>query len=318
MNFWRNLKKPFFVLAPMDEVTDTVCRQILADLSKPDVFFTEFVNVEGLTSKGFEPLSKKLQFSEKERPIVAQIWGKNPENYFAVAQMVKKMGFDGIDINMGCPDRQVVKNGCCSALIENPELAGEIIKATIKGADGLPVSVKTRLGLTKLKTEEWFSFLLKFDLSAITVHGRLAKDMSKYPADWQEISKVVNLRDEINPDILIVGNGDIANYEDGLNKAFQYGVDGLMIGRGIFQDLWAFTLKSKKPDLNKSEMLKLLVRNAELFNQTWGEKKHFLTLRKFFKVYLHQFSKSDELRLSVMGCKDLNELKAIVADYQRM
>src|SRR3989344_5899284 len=233
-NIWQSLTKPFFVLAPMDDVTDTVFRQVVAVVSKPNLFFTEFTNVDGLQSVGREKVLTRLQHQKTERPLIAQIWGLNPENFCKSAQDISKMDFDGIDLNMGCPEHGTVKKGACSALINNPELAAQIIAATKKGAGDLPVSVKTRIGFSEIQTEEWCGFLLKQDIAVLTVHGRTVKEMSKVPAHWDEIGKVVKLRDKMGLKTLIIGNGDVENREDGLKKVQEYGVDGIMIGRGIF------------------------------------------------------------------------------------
>jgi tRNA-dihydrouridine synthase len=210
------LPKPFFVLAPMDDVTDTVFRQIVADCAPPDLFFTEFVNVDGLQSPGRKALLKKLQFTPKEQPLIAQIWGKNPENYFKTAQELIDMGFAGIDINMGCPIKDIVNNGCCCALINNRPLAVEIIKATQAGANGkLPVSVKTRLGFNEIDLS-WHKLLLEQGLDYLTIHGRTRRQMSKDENNWQAIEDIRKLRDKIAPATLIIGNGDVASRR-GLN-----------------------------------------------------------------------------------------------------
>jgi tRNA-dihydrouridine synthase len=198
-NFWQNLKKPFFILAPMEDVTDTVFRKLVkkANNSNPQVLFTEFTNCDGICSVGQSRVIHRLKYdSETERPIVAQIWGKTPQNYFQTAKLCLDLGFDGIDINMGCPEKSVVKQGCCSALINNSSLAKEIIEATQAGSEGkIPISVKTRLGFKTLQTESWFGFLLQLKLQAITVHGRTVAG-SELPANWQEIGKVVELRND--------------------------------------------------------------------------------------------------------------------------
>ena len=208
-SFWNNLPRPFTVLAPMEDVTDTVFRRIVARNGKPDVFFTEFVNVDGMCSPGREAVVHRLKHTEEERPLVAQVWGLKPENFARAAADIRSMGFDGIDINMGCPVRKIVKTGACSALIDNPPLAGEIIIATMEGAGATPVSIKTRMGFTKRRTEEWSSFLLDLKPAVLTMHARIAKDMSDVPADWQEIGKVVRIRDSMGSNTLIVGNGDV-------------------------------------------------------------------------------------------------------------
>lgn len=315
-NFWQKLTKPFFVLAPMDEVTDVVFREIVAKTAKPDVFFTEFTNVDGLMSHGKAKLMPRFDYTEEQRYIVAQIWGKTPENYEKIARMLVKMGFDGIDINMGCPDRKITKNGCCAAFINNPTLASQVIKATKKGAAGkIPVSVKTRIGFSKVQTDEWIEFLLKQDIPVLTVHGRLAKDMSKYPADWSEIKKAVEIRNKLGVDTLIVGNGDVLNREDGLKKAQESGVDGLMIGRGIFKDIQTFADKSKVKTLTLDQSLKLLLDHMRLFDKTWGKTKNFNIMKKFFKVYVQNFERASDLRAKLMEAKSPQEVEIIIKNY---
>lgn len=316
-NFWLDLPKPFLVLAPMDDVTDTVFRQIVAKTARPDVFFTEFTNVEGLNSPGREAMLKRLKFTETERPIVAQIWGLQPNNFYKSAQLINKLGFDGIDINMGCPDHTVTKNGCCSAQIENPKLAKEIIRAVQKGSGDLPVSVKTRLGFKDLKTEEWIGYLLDLGLEALTIHGRIAREMSKYPANWKEIGKVVKLRNQKGVKTLIIGNGDVKNYQEAMEKCQEYGVDGIMIGRGIFHDPWAFN-HSQEDHHSKEERLKLLLGHTQLFVSTWGKTENFSILKKFFKIYVNGFEGASDLRTELMGTNSLEEVEKILAEQLKM
>ena len=199
MNFWTKIKKPVMILAPMDGVTDTVFRQIVCKVGRPDVLFTEFVPVDAIVSPAQQKvIENSLRFDESERPIVAQIWGIDPEKFFESAKILAKLGFDGIDINMGCPTHDVIKKGACSALIKNPKLAKDIIMATIKGANGLPVSIKTRIGFDKLETENWVKSLLETPISALILHLRTAREMSKVPAHWEEIEKAVKIRNELN------------------------------------------------------------------------------------------------------------------------
>lgn len=312
-NIWKSLKKPVFVLAPMDDVTDTVFRRIIGDLAAPDLYFTEFTSVDGLVSElGFKAVSRRLQFTEKERPIIAQIWGNDPGKFYEAAKIVKKMGFDGIDINMGCPEKSVVQRGMCSALINNPELAGKIIEAVKKGS-GLPVSVKTRIGFREIQTEEWLSFLLKQDLDALIIHGRTVKEMSKVPAHWDEIGKAVELRNKISPKTLIIGNGDIGSYEDGLEKIKQYGVDGVMIATGIFKNLWIFEKTGKIHNLTLEERLNQLLKHTRLFTEVWGETKSFAILKKFFKCYLSDFDGASEIRAKFMETKNLRNVEELVS-----
>ena len=306
-NFWKQLSKPILVLAPMEDVTDTVFRQMVASCAPPDVFFTEFVSVEGFTSVGRKRVEQSLLYTKKERPIVAQIWGLDPKKYYTVAQELVERGFDGVDINMGCPIRKVVKKGACAALIKNPSLAQEIIAATKEGAGELPVSVKTRIGYNSIATEDWIGFLLKQHLDTLIIHGRTAKEMSAIPANWDEIGRAVKMRDELKVQTLIIGNGDVKNREEGLVKVKQYGVDGVMIGRGIFQNLWAFDPVRDVRDA--SHMLDLMLKHCELFCDTWGERKSFLTLRKFFKIYISGFEGASQWRDRFMKTKSIGEVE---------
>src|SRR5258708_5966429 len=186
-NFWNKLPKPFTVLAPMDGVTDVVFRQIITEFGRPDVLFTEFTMTDGLISRGHEKVAERLLLTEKQKPVIAQIWGTKPDHFYQVAKTLQTMGFAGIDINMGCPTRDVVKEGACSGLIRNPQLASEIIHATKEGAGELPVSVKTRIGFEKENIEEWISFLLEHNIAALTVHLRTVRELSKVPAHWEKM-----------------------------------------------------------------------------------------------------------------------------------
>ncbi len=244
-NFWPKLPKPFLVLAPMENVTDYVFREVIAKVAKPDVFFTEFTSADGLFSKGREVVIRKLQYSQLQRPIVAQIWGKEPENFYKASQLVKDLKFDGLDINMGCPDRGIVKNGAGAGLVGNYSLTKEIINAVKKGSGNLAISVKTRLGQENIITERWIEFLLEQDIDALTIHGRTAKQMSKGEASWEAVGKGVKIKNKISPKTILIGNGDIGSYEQAKDKHDTYGVDGIMIGRGIFSNPWIFE-KSQK------------------------------------------------------------------------
>ncbi len=316
MNFWKELKKPFSVLAPMEDVTDIVFRTLIAECGRPDVFFTEFTSAEGMFSRGREMVIKRLKRCENESPIVAQVWGKRPQNYLKAAREIYEMGFDGVDINMGCPVKKIVKGGACSALIDNPTLASEIINATIEGANGkIPVSVKTRLGFSYKKTEEWAEFLFSHNFQALTMHGRVAKDLSKYPANWDEIKKVVEIKNSLNKNIVIIGNGDVERYEEIQEKHEKYGVDGVMIGRGVFKDPFVFNPDKSFDDLTVSEKLKLLLRHVELFNEQWADKKSFLILRRFFKIYINGFENASDLREKVMNSQSIEHVKEIITEF---
>lgn len=299
-NIWKSLVKPFFVLAPMDDVTDVVFRELVTTTAPPDVFFTEFTNVEAICSKGRASQIRRLLYTERQRPIIAQIWGIDPLHYEETAKLVQEMGFDGIDINMGCPERTVVKNGACAAFIKNPKLAKEVIDATRRGAPQLPLSVKTRIGFSTIQTGVWISFLLEQKLDALIVHGRTAKEMSKVPAHWDEIAKVVAMRNTISPETLIIGNGDVKNYAEGLARVEETRVDGIMIGRGIFTNMWAFEKSTLQHTPSIQERIALLVRHVELYEKQWGTTKRFEILKKFFKIYISEFPGASELRVRFM------------------
>jgi len=313
MSVLTDLPRPFLVLAPMDDVTDTVFRRIVADCARPDLFFTEFVNVDGLQSIGRPRLVKRIQFTEIEQPLIAQIWGKEPDNFRKTAAELVGMGFAGIDLNMGCPDKTVVKNGTCSALINNRELALEIIKATQEGAAGhVPVSVKTRLGFNEVDLS-WHEFLLQQNLDMLTIHGRTRKEMSEVPAHWDMIGKVRELRDRIAPRTLIVGNGDVQNRREAKELADKYRLDGVMIGRGVFHDPFAFAEESPWPVYTKERRMALYAKHVGMFAATWtNEDRRIATLNKFCKIYISGFDGAKELREQLMQAKTADELLALL------
>jgi tRNA-dihydrouridine synthase len=323
-----DVSKPFFVLAPMDEVTETVFRQIVLETAAPDLMFTEFVNVDGLMSPGRSRLLKKLRFVEAEKGLVAQLWGLKPENFKTIAGQIadgtiaRELGlpagcnFVGVDLNMGCPAKSEVQNGACSALIktENRELAGQIIDATREGLAGrLPLSVKTRLGFNEIDMT-WFEFLLAKDLDLLTVHGRTRKEMSKVPAHWDLIGEVVKMRDRLAPQTLIAGNGDVMNHRQGEALAKQYGLDGIMIGRGIFQDPFAFAATSPWPEWSRQERIELYRKHVQSFADTWQQgERNIKTLNKFCKIYISDFDGAKELREQLMEADSTQTLLAALA-----
>lgn len=325
MNFLESLPKPFFVLAPLDDVTDTVFRQVVAGCAPPDLYFTEFVNVDGLQSPGRPKLLKKLRFTTGEQPLIAQIWGKSPTNFYKTAQQVadgtftRELGlpegvnFAGVDLNMGCPDKTIVKNGTCSALMNNRELAGEIIAATREGLTGrLPLSVKTRLGFNEIDMT-WLEFLLQQKLNMLTVHGRTRREMSKVPAHWDRIGEARELRDKLSPSTLIVGNGDVRNRQHGLHLAKQYKLDGIMIGRGIFEDPFAFAERSPWADMSAEQRIALYKKHIELFAETWQNRERPIqTLNKFCKIYINGFNGAKELREKLMAVGSTDDLLTLL------
>ncbi|HSX00473.1 MAG TPA: tRNA-dihydrouridine synthase [Patescibacteria group bacterium] len=313
MNILKSLPKPFFVLAPMDDVTDTVFRQIVADCARPDLFFTEFVNVDGLQSVGRERLVKRIEYTPTEQPLIAQIWGKEPANYFKTAQELVAMGFAGIDINMGCPIKAVVNNGCCSALINDRGLAVEVIKATQAGAAGnIPVSVKTRLGWNSVDLS-WHELLLQQELDMLTIHGRTRSEMSAVPVQWNSIAEIRELRDRIAPETLIVGNGDILTRQEGLKLAEQYRLDGVMIGRGVFHDPFIFAEESPWSTYSREQKIELYEKHVQLFARTWiNNERRSVMLNKFCKIYINGFDGAKELRERLMAAQTTDELLKIL------
>jgi tRNA-dihydrouridine synthase len=306
---------PLFILAPMDDVTDTVFRRVVAECAAPDLFFTEFVSVDGLQSPGRPNLMKKLQFTKTEQPLIAQVWGKKPENYYKTAQELVEMGFKGIDINMGCPVKVVVNNGCCSALIDNRPLAVEIIKATQEGAAGrIPVSVKTRLGSREIDYT-WHELLLQQKLNMLTIHGRTRVEMSLPPANWEAIGSIRQLRDSLNLNTLIIGNGDVLSREHGQSLIDQYHLDGAMIGRGIFHDPFVFAKSSPWKKYTPEQRIGLYQHHVELFRETWGDlgARRLPALNKFCKVYIQGFDGAKELREQLMHCRDITALETAIS-----
>ena len=327
INFWKGLHQAVFLLAPMEDVTDTTFREVVLSLSEPDclhVIFTEFTSTDGLChEKGRPNVISRLKVNESERrllkeknvKLVAQIWGSKPENHYRSAKIISEMGFDGIDVNMGCPIKKIVKQGGCSALIGEPELAGEIIQASMEGSE-LPVSVKTRIGINKIITDEWVSHLLEFDLPALTVHGRTQKMQSDGLADWNEIEKAARLRDEMEKDTLIFGNGDVMSLEEGMEKIKRHQLDGVMIGRGIFRSPWFFSTQNNNPSIK--ERLDVLCKHARLFHKTWDKKKNFAIQKRFFKIYVNNFAGAAELRAKLMETSNLDEVEQVIMQYKRI
>lgn len=314
-NFWINLPRPIITLAPMEDVTDTVFRQIVRECGSPQVFFTEFTNSDGMFSKGDHEVSKRLRFDPIEKPIVAQIWGLVPENFYKAAIRLKGMGYDGIDINMGCPEKSVISKGACSALINNHNLAREIIQATKEGAGELPVSVKTRLGFDKIQIEDWLGFLLSCDIAVLTVHARTAREMSKVPAHWDQMSNVVKLRDMMQKNTLIFGNGDIKSLEEAYQKVKQYGIDGVMIGRGIFENPWIFNPAVDITTISPKERMELLVRHVRLYEKIWSNTKPFQVLKKYFKIYIKDFDGASHLRQKLMECNGYEDVYNFITSH---
>ncbi len=315
---------PLFILAPMDDVTDTAFRQIVSSCAKPDLCFSEFVNVDGLMSPGRNRLFSKLEQADSEPPLVAHLWGSKPENFLDIADQVasgalaKEIGnlnnFAGIDLNMGCPARAVIKGGICSALIKNHDLAREIIEATRAGNKGrLPLSVKTRLGFEKIDPD-WIRFLLGFDLDMLSVHLRTVKEMSLVPAHYEELERIVKERDELSPSTLIIANGDVQSRAQGEELIAKYGIDGVMIGRGVFHDPFVFSPKSPWTSTTKEERLKLFLKHLEIYNE-WAKNpdKGVKRLNKYAKIYINGFDGAKELREKLAKANSILQMQEIVS-----
>lgn len=315
-NFWAELPKPFFILAPMEDVTDVVFRHVVKEAGAPDVFFTEFTNSDSFCHPdGIESVRGRLAFTEDEQPMVAHIWGDKPEFFREMSIALADMGFKGIDLNMGCPVPNVAERGKGSGLILRPEVTAELIEAAKAG--GLPVSVKTRLGFTDTaEMEKWISHLLKQDIANLSVHMRTRKEMSKVAAHWELIPRIVELRDEIAPQTLITINGDILDRQMGLELAEKYGVDGLMIGRGIFKSPYAF---EKEPQEHSPKELIGLLRLQLDLQDKYAEQvpRSIVGLHRFFKIYVKGFPGANDLRVSLMNTKSTAEVREILANFER-
>lgn len=296
----------------MDDVTDTVFRQIIDQCASPDLYLTEFMNVDGYCSPGKHKVSKKIKKTDDESPIFAQLWGKNPDNYYKTTKEIVGFGFDGIDINMGCPVKAVVKNGCCGALINHREEAKEIIDATRRGIEdsgiSVPLSVKTRVGWSTVDLS-WIEFLLDQHLDMLTVHLRTVKEQSKVPAHWDLMSDIKKLRDKIAPDTLLIGNGDVESLAQAKELADTYNIDGVMIGRGIFHDPYLFSAEDIWKTKDAKFRINLYRQHIELFENTWaGQYKTTAPLNKFCKIYINGFDGAKELREKLMASNSVPEL----------
>ena len=310
-NFWQDLPKPFFILAPMEDVTDVVFRHVVKKAGAPDVFFTEFTNSDSFCHPdGKESVQGRLVFEEDEQPIVAHIWGDNPEYFRQMSTELKEMGFKGIDINMGCPVPNVATRGKGSGLILRPDVAAELIAAAKEG--GLPVSVKTRIGYhSQDEMIDWLTHILKQDIANLSIHLRTRDEMSKVPAKWELIPEILALRDEIAPNTLITINGDVLDRQMGLELVEKYGVDGVMIGRGIFKNPYAF---EKEPKNHSTEDLLGLLRLQLDLQDEYAKQvpRSIVGLHRFFKIYVKGFPGASDLRVSLMNTKSTDEVRALL------
>ena len=317
--FWKKLPRPFFALAPMADVTDPAFRRIIARAGKPDVMWTEFVSCAGLCSqKGRVVLLHDLAFSEKERPIVAQLFGSDIAQMEESVRLVRSLGFDGVDINMGCPDRAIEKQGAGAALMKNPKLAKALIEAAKRGAGTMPVSVKTRLGYSTNTLKSWLPVLLEAEPSAITIHARTRKELSNVPAQWEALREAVSIArkfDSSKTRPLIIGNGDVRDIEDATHKAEEFGVDGVMLGRAIFGNPWLFAKKASLRNPTVAKRLTMMVSHAKLYERLNKAKKPFAVMKKHFKAYVNGFDGAKELRVILMGTNSSKEVEKEVKRF---
>ncbi|HAR5236035.1 TPA: tRNA-dihydrouridine synthase [Staphylococcus aureus] len=299
----------------MEDVTDIVFRHVVSEAARPDVFFTEFTNTESFCHpEGIHSVRGRLTFSEDEQPMVAHIWGDKPEQFRETSIQLAKMGFKGIDLNMGCPVANVAKKGKGSGLILRPDVAAEIIQATKAG--GLPVSVKTRLGYYEIdEWKDWLKHVFEQDIANLSIHLRTRKEMSKVDAHWELIEAIKNLRDEIAPNTLLTINGDIPDRKTGLELAEKYGIDGVMIGRGIFHNPFAFEKEPREHTCK--ELLDLLRLHLSLFNKyEKDEIRQFKSLRRFFKIYVRGIRGASELRHQLMNTQSIAEVRALLDEFE--
>lgn len=333
LGFWEKMKhdadaagRPILVLAPMADVTDAAFRRVIAKYGKPDVTWTEFVSADGLVKAnqiGREKLLKDLIYTEAERPIVAQFFTSHPETMREAAKLALDLGFDGVDINMGCPDRSVEKQGAGAAMIKNPKQARAVLRAAIKGVtkDGvqmIPVSVKTRLGYNKDSLDEWLPELLAENPAVITVHARTRKEMSLVPARWERVARAVEIRNELQSKTLIFGNGDALDVPDAIKKGKESGADGVMLGRAIFGNPWLFSHKENGggiPQISIEEKLRVLVEHTKEFETILGGTKNFAVMKKHYKAYVNGWDGAKELRMQLMETHNAAEVEAIISHY---
>ena len=319
-NFWKQLNKPFFVLAPMADVTDAAFRRMIAKYSRhgeegggPDVFWTEFVSADGLMSRGRDALKYDLMYTEGERPIVAQLFSAHPDKMEGAARLCAELGFDGIDINMGCPDKSIEKQGAGACMIKHPDVAREVIRAAKRGAGDIPVSVKTRIGYNTNEIETWIPALLSEGIAALTIHARTRKEMSKVPARWEHVKQVVEIRDRMGVDTLIIGNGDIKDIADAKQKVAETGCDGVMLGRAIFGNPWLFD--QDRGAIPLQEKLRVMVEHTKLYEELLGEIKSFSIMKKHYKAYVNNFDGATELRGKLMLAESSSEVETIVSEF---
>lgn len=309
-NIWETLPKPFTVLAPMEAVTDVVFRHVVTKAAAPDLMMSEFTNATGWLHAGDKAIGGRLVRTDDEDNLIAQLWGSDPVAMEKLAIHCRQLGFKGIDINMGCPDSSAIKGGGGAHMIRTPEVAAQMIAAAKKS--GLPVSVKTRLGYSFVdEWRDWLTFILQQDVVALTVHLRTKKEMSKVDAHWELMSDIKALRDEIAPRTLLIGNGDVRDRQHALELAEQTGIDGVMIGRGIFHNPYAF--EHEPSTHSREELLGLLLLQLDYYDKYHAlTNRPFETLKRFFKIYVRDFDGASQLREQLMHCRSTDEVRSLI------
>lgn len=341
-DIWKKLKRPIVGMAPMDGVTDAAFRRIVARHHRPDITFTEFVTVDGIFAcmqgkVSAEKVLDGLIYSEDEHPIIAQVFGASPEKFYAIAPFLCELGFDGIDINMGCPERVIIKSGSGAALIDNPKLAKEIVDALKKGiadwANGklniddfpenmksyikkgseskerkeVPVSVKTRIGTKSNTINEWAKYLAEMDIANVSLHGRTLKQMYEGKADWDAIAEGAKIIKESGASAL--GNGDIKSVQEGKERAVKYGLDGVLVGRAIMGNPLFFS--GREPSAR--EKLTLALEHAKCYEEILGHKR-FVNMRKHLIWYASGFQDASEVRAQLMKASSAKECEDIIME----
>jgi nifR3 family TIM-barrel protein len=308
----RRDKTPFFVLAPMADVTDAAFRRMFAKYGKPAVTWTEFVSADGLCLGGRKVLVRDLEFTEAERPIVAQLFTSTPSHMYEAVKLCRELGFDGVDLNMGCPDKSIEKQGSGAAHIKDFANAKAVYEAALSAAGDMPVSIKTRLGYNKVEADTWIRNLLSLNLPALTVHLRTRKELSLVDAHWDLMPSIVKMAKEVAPETLIIGNGDIKNLADGREKVLSSGCDGGMIGRGVFGNPFAFNPDIDFATFTLPKRFEILLEHTRLFEQLLGDIKSFAIMKKHYKAYVNNFDGAKELRTELMDCKNSDEIELIL------
>lgn len=319
-NIWQDLKnkgRPIRILAPMEDVTDHPFRLLISSLAPPDLFFTEFMSVEGYDSlDGRSRVARRLVKNDQDSPIIAQIWGLDEGAFYRTAQDLSKMGFDGIDLNLGCPIKKIIKKGACSGMIGSSDKVRSIIDSIRSGAPHLPISIKTRIGIDDYSLSDWISFLPTLDIDAVTLHLRTQKQLSIGPAHWEYMSEIVSTMKKINPNLIIIGNGDIYSVKHLDNLALENGMDGGMIGRAVFLNPFIFSSNPERwQSFSGTERLKILIKHVDLYDQVYSNSQGsggWNRLKRFFKIYINDFAGAAEIRSELMKTNNTDDFKRLL------